>query len=417
MTQTPTRVTTYQQPHRPLPLRLLNWVGDQLNLNSVSSLDLTEESLLEAAQQASGLSDWGNGEFWIPLRRFLASINTEANLNLIGRYYFRQYFLRLLVNRLQLQADFNNHPETLEVPLNRPLFVVGMFRSGTTFLHNLLSQDPASRWLHVWEALYPSPSPDPATWDSDPRLKQAIQDIKFQDSLAPNFSTAHHIDPKRPAECSRLFEHGFIGHLFEFRANVKAYSDWLQQQDLTEAYRYYRQQLQHLSYHSSGNHWLLKAPAHIYALDALLSVFPDACIVYIHRDPLKVLPSCCSLSTIGRSRFSDQVDLREVGYHWLDRLAEGTERAMQVRQQTHPDRFYDLDYRTLVQDPAQTVRKIYDYFDYSFTPEMETHLQQWIQQNPQHKHGVHRYSLEQFGLTPKMVNERFATYRQQFNKF
>lgn len=408
-------LTTYQPPHRPLRFRLINWIGAKLGLNNLSSLSLTEKFLLEEAQRLSGLSDWGDDSFRVPLQIFLESLNTEAHLNLVGRYFFKQDCIRLLINRLRLQDDFKRHSEIFQVPIQRPLFIVGLFRSGTTFLHNLLSQDPSSRWLHLGEAFNPSPSPTQKTWENDTRLKNAAKWVKFQKSLASNVFTAHHISANRPAECSRLFEHGFIGHLFDFRAHVKSYSEWLQRQDLVGSYRYYRQQLQYLGWHWSGAHWVLKAPAHLYALDALLTVFPDACIVHIHRDPLEVLPSCCSLSAMGRNRFTDHQFLTAIGEHWQKSLATAVESAMQVRATAAAERFYDVNYTDLIQDPIRTIRQIYKYFGYQFNNELEQNLNRWMGENPQHKYGVHSYSLEQFGLKPKEINRKFASYCQKFN--
>lgn len=408
--------TTYHQSDRPLQIRLLNWAGNQFKLDHLPGLELNEEPLLATAQRLTGLSDWGDESFRIPLRILLESLNTEANLTLVGRYFFRQYCLRLLVNRLKLQEDFKRYPEILQVPIHRPLFVVGLFRCGTTLLHNLLASDTSSRWLHVAEVLNPTPAPEQQTWDTDPRIQEAEKLLQFQNSLAPNHSTALQIDATRPAECSRLFEHDFIGHQFPFRANVKTYSKWLQGQNLINSYQSYRQQLQYLGWRWPGGHWLFKAPAHIFALDALLAVFPDACIVQLHRNLLEVLPSCCSLSAMGRTRFSDQVELKEVGSYWLNELATGMDRAMAVRDGAEAARFYDVNYVDLVKEPLKTVRQIYEYFGYPFSDRMEENLKQWIQENPQHKRGVHRYNLEQFGLRPEEVKERFANYRQRFNQ-
>ncbi|EDN71181.1 conserved hypothetical protein [Beggiatoa sp. PS] len=406
---------SYQPPHRPLRFRLINWTGTKLRLNRLPLLSLTEESLLEEAQRLSGLSDWGDEDFLIPLRIFLESLKTEAHLNVVGRYFFRQDCIRLLINRLQLQNDFKRHPEIFQGQIQRPLFVVGMFRSGTTFLHNLLSQDSSSRWLHLAEAFNPSPSPNQTTWENDPRLKNTAKWVKFQKSLSSNVFTAHNISANRPAECSRLFEHGFIGHLFDFRADVRTYSEWLQEQDLVGSYQYYRQQLQYLGWHWSGNHWVLKAPAHLYALDALLTVFPDACIIHLHRDPLEVLPSCCSLSAMGRNRFTDHQSLTAIGDYWQNTLTKAVERAMQVRAKAAAKRFYDVNYIELIQEPIRIVRQIYEYFGYPFNNAVEKNLKRWIGENPQHKHGIHHYSLEKFGLEAKEINRKFAHYCQKFN--
>ena len=415
MRDAPNPSLTFAHPYRPPWLRFVNWAGSTLRRGGVQLANLSEESILTAALRKTGLSDWGDESFRVPLRILLESFEREAELNFVGRYLLRQHCIRLLVNRLRIQDDLKRHPEILQVPIRRPLFIIGLPRTGTTLLHNLLSQDPSSRWLLLWELGSPSPPPDHQTRETDPRIKEAEKLVRIYNSLAPNFSTAHYLNPNGPEECNSLFEHEFVSVLFEFRANVTSYVKWLEAQDMVAPYRYYRQQLQLLTWRCPGDHWVLKAPAHLFSLDALMTVFPDACIIQTHRDPLKVLPSICSLSAMVRGIYSDQVDLKLVGDHWNNRLANGLERAMQVRESADPTRFYDVNYNALVQDPISTVRQIYEYFGYDFAPRMEENINRWITQNPQHKHGIHRYSLKQFGLDPMVVNHRFARYRERFN--
>lgn len=408
-----TAANSFQQSRRPMRYRVLNWAGAHLGLEHTPlGVDLTEESLVKAAERSSGLSDWGDESFREPLRIFLDSLNTEANLNLVGRYNFRIECIRLLVNRLQLQDTFKRQPKVLDMPIKRPLFVVGLFRSGTTFLHNLLSQDPTSRWLSTAEAMFPYPPPEAATWDNDPRIVRAAKRFQFQESLSSSFVAAHMHNMRGPEECSKLFENRLIGHLFEFRANVPTYSAWLHQQDLTDAYRDFRQQLQLLGSRWSGDHWVLKAPGHIFALDALLTVFPDAAIAFIQRDPMAVVPSCCSLCAISWHRYSDQVDLNTIGERMSTLLAQGVARAAHVRSQANDSSFYDVDYADLMQDPVGTVRQIQKYFGYEFSEQMAENVQNWIAENPQHKHGAHRYSLAQFGLNEEAMVRKFTDASQ-----
>ncbi|MEK7990416.1 MAG: sulfotransferase [Thiotrichaceae bacterium] len=402
---------TFQRPKRPWQANLLNWAGRVLPLDKLSNSDLNAQTLIRQAEQITGLSDWGGDEFREPLQRFLQALESDASLNLVGRRFFQQDTLRLLSNRLKLEHEFKKHPEILDVPVNKPLFVVGMFRSGTTFLHNMLAQDPNCRWLHLAEALLPTPAPEKDHWLTDPRLVTASKLINDQNALSPNFAVAHHISANKPAECSRLFEHSMIGHLFDFRANVTSYSKWVQQQDITHAYEYYRKQLQYLSWKWPNSHWVFKAPAHIYHLDLLLKVFPDASVVYIHRDPVKVLPSCCSVSGLARIRFSDEmVDANEIGDYWLDVLSGAVHHAMDVRKDLDSKRILDIQYMDFMQNPPETIENIYRYFNYDFTEAMEKRLQAWMNENPQHKLGVHRYTLEQFGLSIDKIEDAFGRY-------
>ena len=406
---------TFDQPYRPIKYRLLNWGGTILRRSGLPLAELREESLLEAAQRLTGLSDFGDEGFRVPLQILLESLDKEANLNFMGRYSLQQYLVRLLVNRLRIQEDFKLHPEIRSVPIKRPLFILGLPRSGTTFLHNLLSQDPSSRWLHLWELFSPSPPPDRQTWETDLRPEEAEKLVASYNSLVPNLSTTHYLNPYGPEECNQLFEHNFVSPLFQLRANVPSYSKWLEKQDLVASYRYYRQQLQLLTWKWPGDHLVLKAPAHLSNLAALIAVFPDACIIHTHRDPLKVIPSICSLCALVRGIYTDRVEPKSIGEYYLNRLVNTIECAMRARETISPEQIYDLNYINIVKDPIGTVHQIYEYFGYDFNTAMEENLNQYISQNPQHKYGIHRYSLDQFGLEPIVVNQKFDNYRKKFN--
>jgi len=415
MIDTPNLIPTFEHPYRPKWLRFVNWAGNTLRQAGVPLANFSEESLLSTAQRQTGLFDWGDESFRVSLRILLKSLDKEANLNFVGQYLLRESCIHLLVNRLRIQDTLKRHPEILQVPIRRPLFITGLPRTGSTLLHNLLSQDPSSRSLSLWELNSPSPPPDIQTRESDPRIEAAEKLVKRYNYLAPELATAHSLNPNGPEECNSLFEHDFLSLLFELRANVPRYSQWYEAHDMLAPYRYYRQQLQLLAWRCPGNHWVLKAPAHLFSLDALITVFPDACIIQTHRDPLQVLPSISSLFAIARGVYTDQVDLTGLGEYCLNRWAKGIERGMQIRNAADSAQFYDVKYNTLVKDPIGTVHRIYEYFGYEFSPRMGENIHRWITENPQNKHGVHRYSLEQFGLDPTVVNRRFAQYRERFN--
>jgi Sulfotransferase family len=406
---------TFERPYRSIRYRLLNCGGTALSSVGIPLAPLNEESLLEQAQQLARLSDFGDESFRVPLRILLASLKEEAQLNFIGRTIQQKNLLRLLVNRLRLQEDFKRYPQIATVPIEKPLFILGLPRSGTTFLHNLLSQDPNCRWLHLWELFNPSPPPDDNTKESDPRIGEAQEIVASYNSLAPQLSIAHDLNPNGPEECNVLFEHDFVSILFELRTHVPSYSDWLSEQDLLTSYQYYRQQLQLLAWKWSRHHWTLKAPVHLAYLSTLMTVFPDARIIYTHRDPLKVLPSLCSLSALVRGIYSDRNDPKSIGQYWLKWLSNGIEKSMSMRQTVPSQQIYDLNYLDLLAEPIGTVRKIYEQLNYPFTVALEENLKRYISENPQYKHGIHRYSLEQFGLDSKKVRQQFESYTQRFN--
>jgi len=363
--------------------------------------------LMQAAVEQERCDDWGQQSFTEPLERLIDSLNSEAQLHSTGADFLNNYLKRLLCNRLKLQAEFNQHPEILQQDIQAPLIVVGLFRSGTTLLHNLLSQAPDGRHLSLAEALSPTPAPKPDTWKNDPRLEEVQDFIRQEMALTRGFSAAHHISADRPAECSRLFEYNFIAHLFDFRARIDSYANWLRQQDLKPYYQYYRQQLQYLSWRWPHSHWILKAPAHSFHLENLLDTFPEANIVYLKRDPVKVVSSCCSLAQIGRNRFSDLDNPHELGRYWLDVLAQGHQAAERVYQRVGAERIFQVDYSELMERPDTLVAKIHRYFDYPMPIKMLQKIEHYMQHNKQGKHGRHNYSLEQFALSAAEIRERF----------
>ncbi len=369
---------------------------------------LSAAQLMENAVDNERSDDWGAHNFVKPLERLIESLNVEAKLHSTGADFLNLYLERLLGNRLKLQNQFREHPEILQQRVNAPLIVVGLFRSGTTLLHNLLSQSPSGRFLALAEALSPTPVPDPETWEKDPRIKEVQGFIRKELALTKGFSAAHHISAYRPAECSRLFEYSLIAHLFDFRARVDSYAHWLRDQDLTEYYQYYRQQLQYLSWRWPHSHWVLKAPAHTFHLDTLLEVFPEANLVYLKRDPVKVVSSCASLAQIGRQRFSDQNKPEDLGRYWLDVLAEGDARAEATYERVGAGRIFKVNYSELIDRPDALVAKIHRYFDYPMPVEMLQKIEHYMQHNKRGKHGRHHYTLEQFGLSKTEIQERFT---------
>ena len=368
---------------------------------------LNQESLLTNAIKQTHLSDWGDQSFLIGLNTLLSSLEQEANLSLTGRLLLRKYLTDLLVNRLKIQFTFNEFPEILNVPIVRPLFITGLPRTGTTFLQRLLAQDSKFRWLHLWELLKPCPPPKLIDKNTDSRILNTYKLAQKYRKLAPAFSTVHFVDVQIPEECNQLFEHEFANWLFFFRAHVPTYETWLRCQSMISQYKYYRQQLQLLSWQWPGR-WLLKAPYHLRNLEALIQAFPDACIVQTHRDPSTIVPSLCSLTAIYRNIFIDKLDLEVIGKDVLGLTAHSYQKARQFRSQNSSLPICDVNYSELIQDPIKTVQKIYCFFGDDLKPEAEYRMRQWILDHPQTQHGLHRYSLEQFGLTNKEVHESFV---------
>ncbi|HWE39509.1 MAG TPA: sulfotransferase [Isosphaeraceae bacterium] len=396
----------------PAGLRAFNGVGRALKRLGVEVTRLDAEAEFRRAERVTGLSDWGQDQsFWTPARMLFEAAESEAGLHPFGRALFRVQMRRLLENRLKIEEDFKNHPEIRDVPIRRPLIVVGLPRSGTTLLHRLLALEPSGRPLVFWEAMWPSPPPEEATYTTDPRVGRTRLLLKGLLGMMPALRAIHDAEADAPEECNPLLEHNFTAHTVGGALGSVTYVDWLLAHDMVGPYRFLRRLLQLLMWRKPADHWVLKNPAHTWYLDALLAVFPDACLVQTHRDPKEVIPSLCSLWSQLRTLFTDRIDLRLTGRRATEIFAEATRRALAVRATADPARFLDVTYESLLRDPVSVVTRIHDHFGLPRSPDLADRVRDWLAANPQHKHGSHRYTLEQFGLDAPTLDRAFADYR------
>jgi len=384
-------------------------------LPGTETVALSEAALMAAAQQQSGLSDWGDGDFREGFRILLRACRQEAGLSAVGQQWLRENCLRWLINRLQIQETLRQYPEILQTPIRRPLFVFGLPRSGTTLLHRLLTERPGARVPLFWELRQPAPPPEAATRTHDPRIALAAAYIRGIEALFPAIASMHFMQPDTPEECYLLFQNSFAAFDNTFFFHIPTYHEWICQYDLLPSHRYYKQQLQILSWRSPGEPWILKNPGHLLGVDAILSTFPDARIVHIHRHPRQVMGSLCSLqgNVLNLWREHPLTD-KEVGEIVLNRWQLPLQRLMNVRATADSRRFFDVQYSDFVADPLSVMHQIHDYFDEPPAPETWQRMQQWVADNPQHKHGEHSYTLETFGLTPNQVDRKFADYIEYF---
>ncbi len=375
-----------------------------------------EKDLLEVARRQAGLNDFGDTSFFEPLRRLIESLGAEARLNPVGGLATRYDLTRLLVNRLQMEEDRKRNPGIVEEEIRRPIIITGLPRTGTTFLHNLLALDPASRVPLTWETMYPSPPPEVATYRTDRRISLADRQICWFQRLLKGFNRIHPIGARLPEECLVIFSHSFLSYQFETTHRLPSYLDWLEVQDLRPAYEVHRRFLQHLQWRCPGERWILKAPAHMFDFEAMFSAYPEACVVMTHRNPIEVTASNASLTATLRSAFSDDVNPFEVGPECSQRWAEAIGRALHSRDLgcAPAERFLDLYYVDLLADPVAAVQKVYAHFDLPFPEGMKERIHEFLHQNPKDRFGEHHYSLEEFGLSLEEETRRYAIYRERF---
>jgi hypothetical protein len=397
-------------------IRAFNTLGTALRRAGVPLISLDADGLVEQARRRARLDDFGDEAFRGPLDILVRGYETEAHLTPLGRLVARGDALGLLVNRLRLEADRKRHPAIAEEAIRQPLFIVGLPRTGTTLLHGLLAQDPASRVARAWEVMMPSPPPEQGRDEDDPRIRAAERRLVGFDLIAPDFKTIHPLGARLPLECIAITAHTFLSPRFHTTYHIPSYQEWLEHQDLGPSYAFHRRFLQHLQWRSQARRWVLKAPAHVFHFEALFATYPDAIVVQTHRDPLTVLASVASLTLVLQRAFVESLDVADIGAEVRRRWTMGLERAMQFRRD-HPAaaaRFLDVGYHDLVRDPIAAVRRIYDRFAIPFTTEAEERMRGHLARFPKDKHGQHRYSLAQFGLDPDDLARRFKAYREHY---
>jgi len=379
----------------------------------VDEYPFDEAAVLAAARQATGLDDFGGDDFREGLRVLLQTYATTAGLTERGRRMNWRRVVQLLATRLRVSAALARHPEILERAIPSPLYITGLPRTGTSALFNRLACDPATRPLLLWEGECPDPAQDLEPGQPDPRYLEIKARYERSRAKHPELAKIHFADADTPEECVLLTAHAFRDVQLGFEVLLEPYRSWFAEQDLRPAYRYYATQQRMLDWQRPGERWLLNSPAHLHHIDSLVELFPDACIVFTHRNPLEVVGSYCSMmETLMASRgCSPQPGLGETV---LEYLAWSMERGLAARERAKPERFYDVDYERFVADPMDAIRRIHDHFGLGLDAETAGRMQAQGGANPSRGHGTHSYGLEKYDLTPDRVKRRLAPYIERF---
>ena len=372
------------------------------------------EALHGAAREAVGYDDFGDPAYLEGLRTLADAYDRESRLTPTGCAMVEAQLLGILKNRLAVQKFWNENPGILRTEIRRPIFVLGLARTGTTALHHLLSQDPDMQVLEYWLAAAPSPRPPRPQWESDPRYQRAVEELDWMYRTDPSLKAVHLMTADGPDECRHLFLQSFTDDTFDCNATIPSYSAWYGRQDMLATYRRHRDLLKLIGSTAPERRWLLKYPLHIGNLRALFAVYPDACIVQTHRDPGKVMPSLCSLVAGWRALYEDNVDRNAVARWLLDLWAARLERGLEVRRARGPKCFFDLHLREILANPVGAVTRIYEHFGIEMTAAAAQRFRAWKDENPRGKYGEHRYRAEDFGLTDDMIADRFAAYMKHF---
>jgi Sulfotransferase family len=378
---------------------------------------LNKDELLAAAVAQTGLSDFGEDDFLEPLDRLIQALNTQARLNDFGRIRASMTISSGLVNRLKIQDYLQSNPQVYSENIRKPVFIVGLPRTGTTALHHMLNRDEVNRTLRLWEAQDPVPPPATATYHSDPRIEEQRQGVALTEQFLPGFLTTHLMDAEAPDECYMLLNRNFMSVEYSAMFRIPDYANWLYANLCRRgSYAYHKVQLQLLQSAHPG-HWVLKAPFHQLGLAEILRHYPDAIIVQTHRAPLSFVASGCSFSELLRKSCSDHIDRAEIGRDWMDMLGVYTRTFEADRARLEPlfpGQFIDVHHDDFVADPWSIIESIYRLRGTPLGQEGRGAMRQWLDEHPQGRHGKHQYRLEDYAISRGEVESMFGDYIRRY---
>ena len=378
-------------------------------------MKINANEIIDQAKSETGLSDLGEPLFSEGLNRLIDSINNEANLNEIGIQAQPIRIQGLLSNRLRFEEDLKKFPEILDQQIIAPIVIVGLPRTGSTMTHRLLASDPNHTAMLWWEGRYPALLPGEKRGDIEARMELGKAEVDAVVAASPEALDIHPWDYKGADEEILLLEHNFLSTVPESFMALPSYSEWIEEQDHTLAYEDLKKFIQYLQWQNPGREkkrWVLKSPHHLGFIDKMISVFPDAKIIQTHRDPIKTVPSFCSMCANLFEPLTTNFDKVFIGKHWSNKLTRALNHCMNISEQ-HPDNFLDLEFLNMIKDPIDEMKKIYEFIGESFGEKTEVAMEAWREEN-KHEMGAHKYSLEEYDLTESQINNNFAKYQQKY---
>jgi Sulfotransferase family len=374
----------------------------------------TVGDLHASATRLTGLNDFGDDDYLDGLVVLLTSYERDEKLTPLGRKMSRVFLREAMVARLLSEAAWRKNPEFAGVSITQPIFVTGLPRTGTTALHRLLTSDPRHQGLELWLTQAPQPRPPRDDWEND-AFFVAMQAAYQQHHVEhPEFMGLHHLAADEVEECWRLLSQSMRSISFECLAHVPTYSSWLQAKGWRDAYRRHKRNLQLIGLNDADRRWVLKNPSHLFALDEMLAVYPDALVIQTHRRPTVAVASACSLSAHATAGWSERFTGVVIGTDQLELWARGLLDFMEARTRYDQARFCDVWYEDFVADPLGTIELVYEYFGIELTGAAADAMKVTHAESagiaPGGASSGHKYSLSDFGLTGEQVDERFSGY-------
>jgi hypothetical protein len=389
-------------------------LGDSLSRRLWS---LRREELCAEAKHRTGLEDFGDPPIEPAFSILVSSLELQADLHPLGRFLMRVHLLELLETRLRLVQAWSKRSEALAASLiQRPIFITGMPRSGSTFLHELLAEDPENRVPRVWEVMFPLPAQNRVRSEIDSRVRKAEASLWWFRRLAPGADSVYPMRAWTPHECVAIHSHTLLSGEFLSICQLPTYQTFLHAANFGPTYDWQKRFLQYLQLECPARRWVLKSPDHIFALEGLLTVFPDAMIIQTHRDPLEVLRSSSQLTHVLQGLFGRVSSLDQLGVREARMLAEGIQRIMRFRD-AHPElatRFIDVTYQELVSDPLAIVRQIYQQFNIRLTEAAAERMQRMASNRSRYRRHNGSPTLAEVGLDGPTEIRRFQSYCSRF---
>jgi hypothetical protein len=374
-----------------------------------------EDVLHETAIAQVGFDDFGDHDYLAGLRVLLKAIDTDLELNASGRERVFGTVLRALTGRLYSQKGWAEHPECLKTEIREPLVIVGLPRTGTTALQKIMSLDPQFQGVEYWLAHNPMVRPPRERWHDNPLYQSTVAGLEAADKEEPMSRLIHDVVAGEPDECLYMMLQRFVHNTFGAALATPSYDEWWMAQDETPNYYRHRDNLKLIGCNEPHKRWLLRNISHLLYLDSLLRVFPDAHIVFTHRDPVPVVPSVCSLIMIGqRAILGPQADPHACGRREVELWSIAIKRALKVRDQ-HPERFHDVFFNDFVRDSIGVVRGIYRRFGLALDDAVEQKMRNWLDAHAQSRPGFHQYTPEQYGLTKEEIRRKYQEYTDRYH--
>jgi len=399
---------------------------ERLSVNIVNSLlkmgqkldlgiyKLDRETILKNAIKKTGYKNFGNDKYIEVLDRLIDNIN-KVDITPLSKYFLNFIARKTAMNRLYIENYIEKHPEIEDIPIESPVFIVGFPRTGTTLLQNILSSGDGYRSLYLWELATPYPLHNDKKKDKKMRIAKIDMALRMLKRAVPEMTSVHDVRVNTKEECWILLANSlYITHA-DIGSGLTEWNDWLIKMDRTWVFEEYKRLLQLQAYNMPTEKFILKCPSHLFNLKPIMKIFPDACIVWTHRNPINSIASTSSLMSLARKFFSGYVDQKQVGEMVENRFHSIVMDAIKLREKTNNNQFYDINFETLVKNIPQSVKNIRNHFE---LPHNETHdkaVQDFLNESRKDKPGKHRYGPEQFGLDKDEVVDRFSKYIDKFS--